>query len=85
MGGHDGGAKGDVVGAVVPLVVGAGEQIFDIEEFVVGDAQLLEVEVDPAGLLVVGIEVDDGEDDVGRAAVDGGSGQIGRASCRERV
>ena len=66
------GAEGDVVGAVVPLVVDAGEQVFDVEGLVVADAELLEVEVDPAGLLVVGIEVDDGEDDVGGTVVGGG-------------
>ena len=72
MGGHDVGAQGDVVAAVVPLVVGAGEEVFDVEVLVVGDAELLEVEVDPAGLLVVGIEVDGDEDDVGGAAAAGG-------------
>ena len=54
VGGHDVGAEGDVVGAVVPLVVDAGEQIFHVEDFVVGDAEVLQVEVDPAGLLVSG-------------------------------
>ena len=65
MGGHDGGAEGDVVAAVVPLVVGAGEEVFDVEELVVADAEMLEVEVDPSALLVEGIEVDGDEDDVG--------------------
>ena len=60
------GAKDDEVAAVVPLVVVAGEQVFDVEGLVVADAELLEVEIDPAGLLVAGIEVDDDQDDVGR-------------------
>ena len=55
----------DEVAAVVPHVVVAGEQVFDFEVLVVTDAELLEVEVDPTGLLVVRVEVDNDEDDVG--------------------
>ena len=64
--GGGGGVEDDEVAAVVPLVVVAGEQVFDVEGLVVADAELLEVEVDPAGLLVVGVEVDDDQDGVGR-------------------
>ena len=63
--GGSGGVEDDEVAAVVPLVVDAGEQVFDVEGLVVTDAELLEVEVDPAGLLVVGVEVDNDEDGVG--------------------
>ena len=64
--GGGGGVEDDEVAAVVPLVVDAGEQVLEVEGLVVGDAELLEVEVDPAGLLVVGVEVDNDEDGVGR-------------------
>ena len=64
VGGHDVGAEGDVVAAVVPLVVGAGEEVFYLEVLVVGDGELFEVEVDPAGLLLCGVEVDGDEDAV---------------------
>ena len=63
--GGGGGAEDDEVGAVVPLVVDAGEEVLDVEGLVVCDAELLEVEVDPAGLFVVGIEIDDDQDGVG--------------------
>ena len=48
------------------MVVVAGEQVFDFEVLVVTDAELLEVDDDPAGLLVVRVEVDDDQDYVGR-------------------
>src|SRR6266702_2428373 len=79
VGGHDSGAQGYVVGAVVPLVVDAGEEIFDVEVFVVADAELFEVEVDPSGLLVVGIEVDGDEDHSGGS---GTSRCAGTPRCR---
>ena len=63
--GGGGGVEDDEVGAVAPLVVDAGEEVLDVEGLVVTDAELLEVEVDPAGLLVVGVEVDDDQDGVG--------------------
>jgi hypothetical protein len=65
VGGHYVGAQRDVVAAVVPLVVDAGEQVFNVEGLVVGDAEHAEVEVDPAGLLVVRVEIDGDQDDVG--------------------
>ena len=64
MGRHNIRPQSYVVGAVVPLVMDAGQQVLHIEGLVVGDAQLLEVEVDPTGLLVERVKVDDGEDDV---------------------
>src|ERR1019366_6263795 len=72
VGGHDAGEEGYVVRAVVPPVVGAGEQVFDVEGFVVADAEALEVEVDPAGLLVVRVEVDGDQDHVGLRCGTGG-------------
>ena len=75
--GGGGGAEGDEVGAVVPLVVDSGEEVLDVEGLVVCDAEEFEVEVDPAGLFVAGIEVDDDQDYVGRLC----SGRGIRASC----
>ena len=56
------GVECDVVAAIVPVVVGAGEEVFDFEVLVVRDGELFEVEVDPAGLLLGGVEVDGDED-----------------------
>ncbi len=58
----DVGAEGYIVAAVVPLVVSAGEEVFDLKVLVVGEGQFFEVEVDPAGLLLGGVEVDGYED-----------------------
>ena len=51
-------AQGNVVGAVVPGVVDTGQQVLNIEVLVVGDAQHFQIEVNPARLFVMGIEVD---------------------------
>ena len=67
MGGLDVRAKGYVIASVVPLVVGAGEEVFYFEVLVVRNGELLEVEVDPAGLLLGGIEIDSDENLVGAA------------------
>jgi len=64
---HDLGVECDVVAAIVPVVVGAGEEVFDFEVFVVRDRELFEVEVDPAGLLLSGVEVDGYENPVAAA------------------
>jgi hypothetical protein len=64
MRGHDVGIESDVVAAVVPVVAGAGEEVFDLKVLVVGDGELFEVEIDPAGLLLSGIEVDGDENSV---------------------
>jgi len=70
----------DVVAAIVPLVAGAGEEVFDFEVLVVGDCKLFEVEVDPAGLLLHGVEVDGDENCVRAAgfAVAEDAGIVGR-------
>jgi len=49
------------------VVVGAGEEVFDFEVFVVRDGELFEVEVDPAGLLLSGVEVDGDENFIAAA------------------
>ena len=64
MGGLDVRAEGHVVAAVVPLVVGAGEEVFDLEVLVVREGQLFEVQVDPAGLFLGRVEVNGDEDTV---------------------
>jgi len=58
---HDVWTESDVVAAIAPRVVDAGEEIFYFEVFVVRDRELFEVEVDPAGLLLGGVEVDGDE------------------------
>src|SRR5438034_9597962 len=67
MRGHDVWTQRDVVAAIVPLVVDAGEEVFYFEVFVVRDRELFEVEVDPAGLLLGGVEVDGDENPVASA------------------
>src|ERR1700712_5457351 len=58
MRGHDVWFERDEVAAIMPRVVDAGEEIFDLEVLVVRDSELFEIEIDPAGLLLSGVEVD---------------------------
>ena len=58
---HNVRAQCDVVAAVVPVIVDAGEEIFNLEVFVVWDSEFFKVEIDPAGLLLSWIEVDGDE------------------------
>ncbi len=67
MRGHDIGTQRDVVAAVMPVVVDSGEKVFDLEVHVVGNRELLEVEIDPAGLLLRRIEIDGNKDRIGSA------------------
>ena len=64
MGGLHVRAEGYVVAPVVPLVVGAGEEVFYLEVLVVGEGKLFQVQVYPAGLFLNGVEVDGDEDAV---------------------
>src|SRR5260370_13187565 len=47
--------------------MGAGEEVFYVEVFIVRDGELFEVEVDPAGLLLSGVEVDGDENFIAAA------------------
>ena len=64
MRGPDVRAQRDVIAAIVPVVADSCKQIFDFKVFVVGNRELLEVEVNPAGLFLRGIEVDGDENSI---------------------
>jgi hypothetical protein len=83
----DVGTEGYVVAPVVPLVVRAGEEVFDFEVLVVGEDELFEVEFDPAGLFLGGVEVDGDEDSVATVdfAVAENVGVVGRMKVKRRV
>jgi len=59
--GHHVRAQSNVVTAIMPLIVRAGEEIFYVKGFVVRDRQFLEVEIDPSCLLLSWIEIDGDE------------------------
>ncbi len=56
--GHGLGAQSDVVAPVMPLVVPAAKQVFDVEIPIVRNPELAKIEIDPSSLLLRRIQVD---------------------------